>query len=64
MNTTTNEILELYRYLADRNRVLDQDQATTKQESDLMNYHRIDRVTIKYNGLRYKRITRIRSVKV
>jgi hypothetical protein len=64
INNVTDEILELYRYLANRNQAMNQDQVTAKEEGNLMNYHRIDRVMIKYNGLRYKRITRIRSMKV
>jgi hypothetical protein len=63
-----DEILQLYRYIASRSprEIMDNNASSSDMDSmdSITNYHRSDRVTIRMNGMRYKRITRIRSIKV
>jgi len=63
-NGMNDEILQLYRYLANR-KDIDTDSNNIQDEKAVIgNYHRTDRVIMKGKGITYKRITRIKSIKV
>jgi hypothetical protein len=66
LNGSNDEILQLYRYLADRNVKVESDsqEYSTNTNATLGNYHRTDRIKVKAKGFTYKRITKIRSIRI
>jgi hypothetical protein len=66
LNGSNDEILQLYRYLADRNVRVESDsqEYSTNANASLGNFHRTDRIKVKAKGFTYKRITKIRSIRI